>query len=536
MHRSLGPVLVFVLACGGSSAPSPQAAPPAVTGAPVDVPEATPREYARHVGPKLRVAVTPFTEELPNQPQLAQAGFREIAPVLEEQLVTELVRTGRVTVLERKRLKKIAGEVDLGHGEMAEYFAKSEKVEKGKFLMAQAMFTGAVTEFEPDAAGLSGGVSVAGIGAEASKKTARVGIELRLVDTETGRIIEATHAEGTADRIEGEVSVSYLGIKIGGGGYYKTPLGRATRDALDKAVDFILAKLGDIPWQARIVGVEAPGKVMIRGGADIGLTAGDVFEVVVRARELLDPDNGNTLGFVEAVFGKLQVDEVQAEVSVGHMLDGQRLPPLNAVIRSVGQKPGTTGFVATTGDAAGEGKPQGAPPATSSGRPALEVPMYHDLQPLSPPQGPKATDIWGIPKALYACKKATESCSGEKKPAATVGKDRLVLKRTVEFDTNTATLTPAARNLLDQVAYLLTAQPQLHKVRIEGHTDNAGDANHNLRLSQSRARAVLNYLGARGVDPTRLEAQGFGAQKPVAPNTTDKGKQKNRRVDFVFAQ
>src|SRR5512140_871281 len=159
MKRVASLSLVCLLACGGST-------PPPVAG-----PEAKPRDWPAYVGPRLRVAVATFAEEEPNRPQLEQAGFKDIAPLLEEQLVTELVRSGRVTVLERKQLKKVAGEVDLAYGDMAEYFAKTEKVEKGKFLQAQAMFTGAVTEFEPDAAGMSAGASLAGIGASAGMKT-----------------------------------------------------------------------------------------------------------------------------------------------------------------------------------------------------------------------------------------------------------------------------------------------------------------------------------------------------------------------------
>ena len=526
---------LLALACvaGSLSCGSPPPPPP---------PEAAPRDYPRAMGPRLRVSVANFPDEEPNLPDLQQLGFKEIGPLLEEQLVTELVRTGRVTVLERKQLKKVAGEIDLGYGEMSEYFAKSEKVEKGKFLMAQAMFTGAVTIFEPDAEGFQGGVSVQGIGGSLGMKTARVGIDVRLVDVKTAKVIEATHAEGTASRMEGEAGISYLGIKIGGGGYYKTPLGRATRAALNKAVDFILAKVGDVPWEARIVSVEPPAKVVVKGGEDINLQPGDTFDVLVRAKELFDADSGTSLGFVEQPWGTVQIDEVQPEVSLGHMLEGKRVPPLNAVIRVHGAKLGSgSGLVATTGDVpsgatasapatarVGTPTPMGVPAGTRQ----LEVPTYFDVAPIpeaarSTPAKAKDADKNGIPKSLYA---------SDGRPAALPGADRLVLAKPVEFDFGAATLAASAMNLLDQITYLLVAQPQLGTIRVEGHTDNVGDGNRNLRLSEARARAVMNYLVARGVPEERLSAQGFGAQKPLVDNGTEAGRAKNRRVEFVFVR
>ncbi len=315
-------ISTMLAGCGSAAVSTP---PPAV--------EARPRDWPPYVGPRLRVAVSPFAEEEPNRPQLDAAGFKEIAPLLEEQLVTELVRTGRLTVLERKQLKKVAGEVDLAYGDMAEYFAKSEKVEKGRFLQAQAVFTGAVTEFEPDAAGLSGGVTVGGVGASAGVKTARVGIEVRLVDTTTGKVLQATHAEGTAQRIEGEAGIRYLGIQIGGAGYYKTPLGRATRAALDQAVDFILREVGTIAWEAPIVAADAAGRLTVRGGADVNVKKGDAFDVIVPGRQARDAAPARTASAADRVWGRLVIDDVQAETSTGHLLDGRPTPPQGAVIR-----------------------------------------------------------------------------------------------------------------------------------------------------------------------------------------------------------
>lgn len=88
--------------------------------------------------------------------------------------------------------------------------------------------------------------------------------------------------------------------------------------------------------------------------------------------------------------------------------------------------------------------------------------------------------------------------------------------------------------MLDNVAQVLSAHPEIKRVNIEGHTDNVGDAAKNKDLSDRRAKAVVKYLASKGVDAARLNGVGFGAERPVADNATDAGRANNRRVDFVI--
>lgn len=96
------------------------------------------------------------------------------------------------------------------------------------------------------------------------------------------------------------------------------------------------------------------------------------------------------------------------------------------------------------------------------------------------------------------------------------------------------TLTPGARNSLDTIAKALTPEPTL-VITIEGHTDNVGSAAANLRLSESRAQAVRNYLIGAGIHGDHITATGTGEAGPVAPNTTESGRQQNRRVELIIA-
>jgi outer membrane protein OmpA-like peptidoglycan-associated protein len=88
--------------------------------------------------------------------------------------------------------------------------------------------------------------------------------------------------------------------------------------------------------------------------------------------------------------------------------------------------------------------------------------------------------------------------------------------------------------VLDAVAAVLNSRKDIQEVEVQGHTDNAGIAVQNRKLSQKRAEAVVKYLGKKGVAADRLVPKGYGPDKPVDDNKTAAGRQKNRRVEFVI--
>lgn len=102
----------------------------------------------------------------------------------------------------------------------------------------------------------------------------------------------------------------------------------------------------------------------------------------------------------------------------------------------------------------------------------------------------------------------------------------------INFDTDKAVIQPASLPIIDELNKLLTQNSAL-KVKIEGHTDNAGTADHNLKLSNDRASAVKDALVKAGIKADRLQATGLGQTKPIADNATEEGKAKNRRVEVV---
>jgi outer membrane protein OmpA-like peptidoglycan-associated protein len=111
--------------------------------------------------------------------------------------------------------------------------------------------------------------------------------------------------------------------------------------------------------------------------------------------------------------------------------------------------------------------------------------------------------------------------------------NKLVVKfdSAILFDTDQAELKPAAQRDLAEFARVLNEYPET-KLDIQGFTDNTGSAEHNKKLSQERAAAVVNYLVSANVARARLVSQGFGESHPATGNATAEGRAKNRRVEI----
>lgn len=101
----------------------------------------------------------------------------------------------------------------------------------------------------------------------------------------------------------------------------------------------------------------------------------------------------------------------------------------------------------------------------------------------------------------------------------------------IQFETAKATIKKSSYPILDQIVAILELDTT-YMLEISGHTDNQGDHDKNVRLSQDRAEAVMNYLINKGIDSTRLSAIGYGPDKPIADNSTKQGRSANRRVEF----
>ena len=106
----------------------------------------------------------------------------------------------------------------------------------------------------------------------------------------------------------------------------------------------------------------------------------------------------------------------------------------------------------------------------------------------------------------------------------------------VHFAIGSAVILPDSFKILQDVVNLLKVNPNLKRVAVEGNTDNTGSADLNRRLSQARAESVMKWLVDHGIKQERLEAHGYGPDRPVASNATVEGRTKNRRVEFKILE
>ena len=147
------------------------------------------------------------------------------------------------------------------------------------------------------------------------------------------------------------------------------------------------------------------------------------------------------------------------------------------------------------------------------------------------------TDGDGIPDSKDACPKEPglpdpdPTKNGCPKFIRLEGSTVRVLQQ-VHFATGSATILEDSFAMLTEIANLLKANRDIHKLRIEGHTDNRGSAEMNLDLSKRRAASVRSWLIAHGISEGRLESEGYGLTRPLQRNDTDRGRASNRRVEF----
>jgi outer membrane protein OmpA-like peptidoglycan-associated protein len=151
----------------------------------------------------------------------------------------------------------------------------------------------------------------------------------------------------------------------------------------------------------------------------------------------------------------------------------------------------------------------------------------------------------GIPDADDECPREAEvhngfedddGCPDEGEAILEVQKDKIVLMENIHFATDSHEIVgEKSFEVLDAIVKILESNPKMELV-IEGHTDNRGTLGHNMKLSKDRAESVKDYLVSHGIDAGRLETEGHGPTKPIADNTTKKGRARNRRVEFRIVQ
>jgi curli biogenesis system outer membrane secretion channel CsgG len=266
--------------------------------------------------PKTRIAVTAFENKV--KTPLPDASWK-IGEGLAEMLTTELVSTGRFIVVERQALGDVVGEQALGQSGLVR---RETAAQSGQILGAQVVVRGAVTEFEERASGGGAGVQGRRFAVEGRAENAHVAIDLRLIDTSTGQVIASHNVSKIASGAGGGFAVRDRRVMFGGDAFFQTPIGQATRAAMQEAVHFVVSRSPTTAAPSfSIVKVEG-GKAYINAGANANVRVGDVFQVYSRGEDLTDPDTGLKLGSSERLVGSIQVSEVQEQFSIGTVQGG----------------------------------------------------------------------------------------------------------------------------------------------------------------------------------------------------------------------
>ena len=147
---------------------------------------------------------------------------------------------------------------------------------------------------------------------------------------------------------------------------------------------------------------------------------------------------------------------------------------------------------------------------------------------------PDSTDNCPNERETFNDYRDDDGCPDEKKSAVSVTKDKLVITEKIYFSSGSDRIQSRSFNILEEIAKTLKANPQIKRLRVEGHTDSRGADDKNEALSQRRADSVRKFLIGEGIEPDRLEARGYGEARPISDNDTSQGRERNRRVEFTI--
>jgi curli biogenesis system outer membrane secretion channel CsgG len=182
-------------------------------------------------GDKIRVGVLRFTNH-------TAAGWwhGSVGSELQDMLASELVSTKAFSVLERKEIDAVLGEQDLSASGRV---SSATKVKMKKLKGAQYLIAGTVSAYEENTKGAGGGIRFKGLSLGGKKDKAYIAVDMKVIDSETGEIVDARTIEATAKGKALGAGLSLRNFSIGGGGYEKTPTGKAIRACIVYIAEYL---------------------------------------------------------------------------------------------------------------------------------------------------------------------------------------------------------------------------------------------------------------------------------------------------------
>jgi curli biogenesis system outer membrane secretion channel CsgG len=257
-------------------------------------------------GLKKRVAVVNFED---------RSGYgHNIGQGVSDMLVTALVESDQFIVIERGELDEVMKEQGLG---LSGAVTPQSAAKVGQLLGVQRILTGSITEFGSKQNKVGGGIGGFNIGV--STTTARVTVDIRFINVDTGEIVMAKTAEGE-DSSTGLDNVGVEDIDFHNSSTWdNTQLGIASRQAINQCVEYVSDGMEGLPWEGKIIKGNGT-TVYMKPGSKGGIQPGMVFSVYRPGEELIDPDTGLSLGSEESKIGEIQYTADIGEGKAGKAL------------------------------------------------------------------------------------------------------------------------------------------------------------------------------------------------------------------------
>lgn len=312
---SLLSVALLTISAAGASAQEAESA---------DAERILTKQLPRITGPKRSVAVAFFgsTTTFSNE-----YGLSDVGGGLAALLSTALVESEQFVVVERTRLSSVMMEQELAAANM---LRAEGAPEVGQLLGAQYLVMGEVTEFTEEAKRSAFSIGVGNgdrrLALAPGKREGKVSIDVRVVNTSTGEVVNAFHVSETVKARAFAVSLEQDNISLGHSQLANTALGQAARAAINAvAQEFALTAAGE-PWRGAVVDYDQYG-IAINAGLESGVKVGDAFQVRRIAKVLTDPTTGRVLGRRAYDVGEIKIIQVESELAFGEYFPQTNIAP-----------------------------------------------------------------------------------------------------------------------------------------------------------------------------------------------------------------
>ena len=305
----------------------------------------------------------------------------DIGKGVADMIVTDLVRNGTYSVVERSQLDRILGEQNFQQSGRAD---ASTAAQIGKILGVDAIIIGSITEFgrEDKRLGVAGNVRVGGIGiGRVGRNTSKavVAINARIVSIQTAEILAVAEAKATSSRSGASIAGDAAGVTnvdFGSSSFGGTIIGEATRETVNQLVPQLVAAASKISeTRVAVAGLVADvsgSEVILNIGTGAGVRVGGEYDVVRPGREVRDPASGRVIRRMTAPVGKVKITSADGESAVGVMTGGPA-----RVGDCVGSCPASTPSAPSGGGAQAPVRPQQSSASVSGGGAVVALPALY---------------------------------------------------------------------------------------------------------------------------------------------------------------